>query len=66
SSGQGTIGFTSPDVSRGKKGGGTVAILVFQAEESGEASISLSGVMAMGPSGSPLTFETRECQIIIR
>lgn len=66
SSGQCTIGFTSPDVIQGKKGGGTVAILVFQAEESGETSISLSGVSAMGPDGSSLIFETGECQIIIR
>ncbi|MCP2620098.1 cohesin domain-containing protein [Candidatus Aminicenantes bacterium AC-334-K16] len=66
SSGSCTIGFTAPDVGRGRKGGGTIAVLVFQAKEPGEATLSFSGISAMGPTGTPLVFETRDCQVVIR
>ncbi|MCD6194537.1 MAG: hypothetical protein J7L26_13885, partial [Candidatus Aminicenantes bacterium] len=58
-----TIGFTSSEAGRSKKGGGTVAVLVFQAKAPGEATLSFSGISAMGPRGGVLVFETRECQV---
>ena len=61
-----TIGFTSSEAGRGKKGGGTVAVLVFQAKAPGEATLSFSGISAMGPRGGVLVFETRECQVVVR
>jgi len=61
-----TIGFSSPDIARGFKGSGTIATLVFESIAKGESTISVSSVSANRPSGQPISFETRESQMLVR
>lgn len=61
-----TLGFSSPQPSRGFKGGGNLAILVFEAARQGETKISLAGITANAPTGSPLSFTSREARVIVR
>jgi general secretion pathway protein D len=61
-----TIGFSSPDPSRGFKGSGTIATLVFESTASGESTISVSSITANGPTGRAVSFETRESRMIVR
>ena len=66
SSGACTIGFSSSDVSRGFKGSGVVATLVFGTKAKGESSISLTSVSANGPGGQAISFDTRESRVRVR
>ena len=66
SSGMCTIGFTSPDVSRGFRGSGRLATLVFDAVAQGESAISFSSVSANAPSGKPVSFETQDARVRVR
>jgi general secretion pathway protein D len=65
-SGSCTIGFSSPEPSRGVKGGGSIAVLVFEAATGGEVTISISSVTANSPTGKAVSFETSESQIVVR
>jgi general secretion pathway protein D len=65
-SGTCTIGFSSPDVSKGFKGGGRIATLIFSTKAKGEATISLAGVSANAPTGEPVNFETQDSRVRIR
>ncbi|MFQ6068943.1 MAG: cohesin domain-containing protein [Candidatus Aminicenantales bacterium] len=65
-SGVATIGFSSPDVSKGIKGAGRVATLVFKAKEAGEGNISLSAVSANRPTGESVSFVTNDSHIVVK
>jgi len=66
SSGTCTIGFSSTDVSRGFRGSGRLANLVFDAIADGESTISFSGVSANSPTGKAVSFETRNARVRVR
>lgn len=66
SSGMCTIGFSSPDVSRGFRGSGRLATLVFDAVAEGESTISFSSVSASAPSGKAISFETQDARVRVR
>ena len=66
SSGACTIGLSSPTPGQGIKGGGILAVLVFEALEPGEGVISVSGVTANGPTGESIQFETNESRLMVR
>jgi len=65
-SGSCSIGFTSPDISKGFKGSGRVATLVFECIAPGETVISISGVSANSDTGDFVNFETDQAQVRIR
>lgn len=66
SSGMCTIGFSSTDVSRGFRGSGRLANLVFDALADGESTISFSSVSANSPAGKAISFETRDARVRVR
>jgi general secretion pathway protein D len=61
-----TIGFSSPQLTQGLRGGGNLAILVFDAAGQGESRIMVTSVSANSPSGQPINFTSRESQVIVR
>lgn len=65
-SGTCTIGFSSPEVSRGVRGTGRLATLVFEAKSEGESTVSIVGVNANAPGGRNIAFETRESRVVVR
>jgi len=65
-SGMCTIGFSSPEVSKGFKGRGRIATLVFRAKDQGESTVTVSAVSANSPRGRAVSFETRQSRIAIR
>jgi general secretion pathway protein D len=66
SSGTCTIGFSSTDVSRGFRGSGRLANLVFEAVKEGESAISFSNVSANSPTGKAVSFETKDARVRVR
>jgi hypothetical protein len=66
SGGSCTIGFSSPQLTRGFKGGGSLAILVFEAAAQGETRIAVTGVSANGPTGQVVNFTSRESRVVVR
>lgn len=66
SAGMCTIGFSSPEVSKGFRGRGRVATLVFTSKGKGESPISFSGISANRPTGQSVNFTSRESRITIR
>lgn len=66
SAGMCTIGFSSPEVTRGFRGRGRIATLVFASKGKGESSISISGISANSPTGQSVTFTSRESRITVR
>ncbi len=65
-SGACTIGISSPSPGKGIKGGGILAVLVFESIAPGEGAITVAGVTANGPTGEPLAFESNESQVTVR
>jgi len=65
-SGSCTVGFSSPEVSRGFKGRGRVATLVFRSKDKGESTVTFSAVSANSPKGQQVAFETRPSKIVVR
>jgi general secretion pathway protein D len=61
-----TIGLSGPSPSKGIKGGGILAVLVFESVAPGEGAITVAGVTANGPTGTPITFESNESQLTVR
>jgi len=61
-----TIGFSSPQLSQGIRGGGNLAILVFEAAGPGESRIAVTSVSANSLTGQPISFTSRESQVIVR
>jgi general secretion pathway protein D len=61
-----TIGFSSPQLNQGIKGGGNMATLVFEAVASGETSINVTSASANSPSGQPINFTNRDSRVVVR
>jgi len=66
SSGVCTIGFSSPDIGKGLRGTGTIAVLVFEPVSQGECIISVTQVSANNPSGESVDFTTRQSRVVVR
>jgi general secretion pathway protein D len=66
SSGACTIGLSSPTPGKGIKGGGILAVLVFESVAPGEGAITVTGVTANGATGEPIQFESNESQVTVR
>ncbi len=66
SSGMCTIGFSSPDIAKGLRGTGTIAVLVFEPVNQGECIISITQVSANSPSGESVDFTTRQSRVVVR
>ncbi|MDH4196813.1 MAG: cohesin domain-containing protein [Candidatus Aminicenantes bacterium] len=64
--GSATIGFSSPGLGQGIKGGGTLAVLVFESVGVGETAVAVNSVTATAPNGTPIRFETNETRISVR
>ena len=61
-----TMGFSSPQLTRGVRGGGNMAILVFDSVAQGETSIMVTSVSANTPTGQTINFTARESRIVVR
>ncbi len=61
-----TIGLSSPSPGKGIKGGGILAVLVFESLAPGEGVINVSGITANAPSGQPLPFDSSESRLVVR
>ena len=61
-----TIGFSSPQLNRGIRGGGNLAVLVFDATAPGETRIMVTGASANTPTGQTISFTTRESRVVVR
>lgn len=61
-----TIGFSSPQLTRGVRGGGNMAVLVFDAAAPGETQIMVTGASANTPTGQAISFTTRESRVVVR
>ncbi len=66
SGGSCTIGFSSPQLTRGFKGGGSLALLVFEAAAQGETRIAVLGISASAPTGQAVSFTGRESRVVVR
>ncbi len=66
SGGSCTIGFSSPQINRGFKGGGSLAVLVCEAAAQGETSIAVTGISANAPTGRPVKFTGRDSRVAVR
>jgi general secretion pathway protein D len=67
SSGICTIGFSSPEVGKGLRGTGTIAVLVFEPLKKGESIISVADVSANGPTGEVVEFTVpRQSRVVVR
>ncbi len=60
------IGFSSPQVGKGLRGGGTIATLVFEPKSPGECMVSVTGISAMGANGTPVTLQPSQSRIVVR
>jgi general secretion pathway protein D len=61
-----TMGFSSSQLTRGVKGGGNMAVLLFDAVAPGETHIMVTAVSANTPSGQTINFTTRESRVVVR
>jgi general secretion pathway protein D len=61
-----TIGFSSPQMGKGAKGGGTLATLLFEAKSAGEAVIGISGTSGLSASGGAIAFTADGARIVVR
>ncbi|MGB9835649.1 MAG: hypothetical protein ACPLRX_02780, partial [Candidatus Saccharicenans sp.] len=59
------IGFSSPSPASGVKSG-TLAVLVFEAVASGQTSLTISSIQALGPQGRPISLLPGEHLVTIR
>ncbi len=66
SSGTCTIGFSSPEMGKGLRGTGTLAVLVFEPVEKGESTITVTQVTANSPTGESVEFTTRQSRVVVR
>ncbi len=60
------VAFSSPQIGRGFKGEGNLAVLVCEAAGSGEAEMTLTSVSANGPTGKTISLDFRGAVIIVR
>jgi hypothetical protein len=64
--GSATIGYSSPGLGQGLKGGGTLAVLIFESVSVGETAVAVNSVSANAPNGTPVRFETNETRVFVR
>jgi general secretion pathway protein D len=65
SDGSCTIGITSPQTGRGFRGGGNLAVLVFEAAATGDTPVTVSGVSANSPTGQSVSFTSRDARVVV-
>jgi general secretion pathway protein D len=61
-SGMCVIGFSSPQLGRGVRGGGTLAVLSFEAKAAGECLVAVTSCQAAGGTGQNVAFQTSGAQ----
>ncbi len=61
-----TLGISSPQVGRGFKGGGNLAVLIFEAAAQGETAIAVVGISANAPTGQAINFVSRDARVVVR
>ncbi len=61
-----TIGLSSPVVGKGFRGGGILAVLVFEALAPGEASIDVTDASGKSAAGLPVVFETSPSRVVVK
>jgi len=61
-----TIGFSNPDMAKGVKGAGSLAVLVFEAANPGESALSMTSLSANSPKGTSVSFKSSGAKIIVR
>jgi len=62
-----TLGFSSPEVDKGLRGTGTLAVLVFEPVTQGESDITVTEVSANSPTGESADFTvSRQSRVIVR
>jgi general secretion pathway protein D len=61
-----TLGFSSPQIGRGLKGGGTLATLTFTPKGAGECPLTITSCIAASASGQAVSFRTQDARIVIR
>jgi general secretion pathway protein D len=66
SEGSCTIGFSSPNIGRGFKGGGNLAVLIFEAVAAGDTPVTVSSVAANGVTGQSVNFTSRDARVVVR
>jgi general secretion pathway protein D len=58
-----TIGFSSPDITKGSKGEGILAQISLLAKSKGDSSISITSISANTPKGTSISFNTRDARV---
>lgn len=66
SGGAALVAFSSPQVGRGFKGEGNLAVLVLEAVGQGETMVSVVSATGNDPTGKAITFETGKAQVVVR
>jgi len=67
SAGMCTLGFSSPELDKGLRGTGTLAVLVFEPVSQGETEITVAEVSANSPTGESVEFTvSRQCRVVVR
>jgi len=62
-----TLGFSSPEMDKGLRGTGTLAVLVFEPVSQGESEITVAEVSANGPTGESADFSvSRQSRVVVR
>ncbi len=65
-SGSCTIAFSSPDITKGVKGTGGIATLVFEAKETGESQVLVDSVVATDTRGNSIAFSSQNARVVVR
>lgn len=65
-SGTCTIGFTSPDMTRGTRVAGPLVFLQFEGVAAGEGTITALNISANAPGGKALNFDVQPSRVVIR
>ncbi len=66
SSGTCTIAFSSPSITKGVKGTGGIATLVFEAKGKGESQVVINSVVATDTRGNTVIFQSLNARVVVR
>jgi len=61
-----TIAFSSPDITKGVKGTGGIATLVFDAKEKGESQVMINGIVGIDTTGKSIEFGSQNARVVVR
>ena len=61
-----TIAFSSPDITKGVKGTGGIATLVFDAKEKGESQVMINGIVGIDTTGKSIVFGSQNARVVVR